>query len=413
MTHAIMPAGARRVIAIATGSLVVAGAFVAVQAEAAGADDTIFVVNPDDFSAVQETPAEAWNGTLADQECPVVTLPSAPWAFDIEDKPYAGTAAVTDRGLELSVEAATPDDLGEKSRVLHYVGMDWYGIPVAPTLSEMMASPLAWTQQEVSETIVGTYGVTMQIQVQTQIGDDCVRAILLNEWLGSPDKTRVDLWGQEWFAVSPVNGHPVNSVNAVPSSQIASEFGDWQVVAFGPNLGRDKLTYAYTVQSIEAFGKTFVFGIPDAPPPPPPVIPPDATPPAPTPGTPAPQIAPSSQPAPGGVIDVSFPSGTFDPFEWVQFTFYSTPTYSTSLRADAFGALSGAVPVPPSVTTGSHTLAAVGTVSGTVAVAAVTITLPATGSEDELVLGLGAAAAMLVLWGMVLATGAALRRRSA
>jgi len=161
---------------------------------------------------------------------------------------------------------------------------------------------------------------------------------------------------------------------------------------------------------------------PDAPPPAPPTLPADDTPP-PTPSTvgadgdpiTAPVLPPAPPPA-GGSVPVVYADGTFLPYEWVHFVFYSTPTFSSSLQANATGGLTGAVSVPASIPAGAHTLAATGATSGTVSTAGITVTaalaLAATGVDRGRMLLLTGLGAVTLLWGVVALAGVAVRRRA-
>lgn len=125
-----------------------------------------------------------------------------------------------------------------------------------------------------------------------------------------------------------------------------------------------------------------------------------------------PPVLPSTPPPAGGSVDVSFAPGTFEPFEWVQFSFYSVPQYSGALQAAANGSLSGSIPVPAALPGGAHTLAAVGTISGVVSTASIYVSaLAATGldgAQTTITAGIGA---VVLLTGLVLVL-AAWRRRA-
>ena len=128
---------------------------------------------------------------------------------------------------------------------------------------------------------------------------------------------------------------------------------------------------------------------PDDPAPAPPILPTDPGTPPPAPsseganGDPiVPPTLPSAPPVAGGSVEVGYADGTFLPYEWVQFVFYSTPAFSGSLQANASGGLAGSIPVPASVPAGSHTIAATGATSGVVVTAAVSVTaLAETGAD--------------------------------
>ncbi len=126
-----------------------------------------------------------------------------------------------------------------------------------------------------------------------------------------------------------------------------------------------------------------------------------------------PPAPPATPPVPGGSLPVSFAAGTFLPYEWVQFVFYSTPTFSASIQASATGALSGSITVPSSLAGGSHTLTATGTTSGVVVASALTVAaLPATGLDAGQMWLTGMFGAGLLLLGLVGVIGVEIRRRS-
>ncbi len=125
---------------------------------------------------------------------------------------------------------------------------------------------------------------------------------------------------------------------------------------------------------------------------------------------------PATPPTPGDSIEVTYPDGTFTPFEWVQFVFYSVPQYATQVQANAAGGLSASVPIPAGLPAGNHTLAATGTVSGVVSTAAVVVAadpaLAATGVDTLQTWTLGTIGAGAVALGLAAMIAVALRRRS-
>lgn len=158
---------------------------------------------------------------------------------------------------------------------------------------------------------------------------------------------------------------------------------------------------------------------PDDPPPPPPVLPtdPGTPPPAQSPegasGDPiVPPTLPSGPPTAGATISVSYADGTFLPYEWVQFVVYSTPAFSGALQANAAGGVTGAIPIPASVSGGTHTLAATGASSGVIVTAALTVTaLAATGVDGAQLSAVSAAGAALAALGLATMLVVRTRRR--
>ena len=221
-----------------------------------------------------------------------------------------------------------------------------------------------------------------------------------------------------------VNGEEINLADLLAG--LADQ--DPRAISVGVNKGRDSNPAnagLVQVRDISFGGETFVFALPSppgdpvpgSPPPPAPLLPTDPGTPPPVPsavgwsGDPVvPPSIPAAPIAPGAAVPVTFADGTFLAFEWVDFVFYSTPAFSTSLQATATGSLSGSIPVPTSVVGGSHTLAATGFTSGIVVTAAVAVAaLAPTGIDAGEIWWTAALGAAIALWGVVLVV--AVRRR--
>ena len=71
---------------------------------------------------------------------------------------------------------------------------------------------------------------------------------------------------------------------------------------------------------------------------------------------------PDDTPEPGQIFTLT--ASGFDPFEWVVITLQSTPQVLNTVQADALGVISVPVTIPTNVTSGSHTISALGTTSG-------------------------------------------------
>ncbi|MEY4230883.1 MAG: hypothetical protein RLZZ362_1732 [Actinomycetota bacterium] len=56
--------------------------------------------------------------------------------------------------------------------------------------------------------------------------------------------------------------------------------------------------------------------------------------------------------------------GGFTPFEWVLFSIASTPTTLNTVQADASGVATATVVIPAGISSGAHTVSALGTASG-------------------------------------------------
>ncbi len=132
--------------------------------------------------------------------------------------------------------------------------------------------------------------------------------------------------------------------------------------------------------------------------------------------TAAPDLAPAPDPDPDGSVPldsassvpgqsvvVSFPSGTFEPFENVYVTWYSSPVFGGWLQADASGALEATITVPGTLAAGVHTVQLTGATSGLVFSSAVTLADP---GDGELALTGADTGASLALVLVFLAAGA-------
>ena len=279
---------------------------------------------------------------------------------------------------------------------------------------------------------------SVTVTVQRAYGPDLVKTLPI----GTGSATAADVLPAAWTASpSPtVSGSPVagqtltasaGAWSPAPDSLSLEWFLDGASVATGPSYvlpstagGSSLVVEATGVKAgystvVTASAPILVAG-PSAPPPAPPVLPtdPETPPPAPSAegadGEPVvPPTLPSTPPAAGGTVQVSYAPGTFLPYEWVQFVFYSAPAFSASVQADASGGLSASIPVPSSVPGGSHTLAATGTTSGVVVTAAITVAaLAVTGVDAEQSWLIGTLGAAVALWGVVAVLAVAVRRRS-
>ena len=143
-----------------------------------------------------------------------------------------------------------------------------------------------------------------------------------------------------------------------------------------------------------------------------PTGPPTTEPTQPPTGSPLPTEVPALAPAPdaapdgsvpldttsstaGQTLVVSFPAGTFDPFENVYATWYSSPVFGGWFQADANGALSATVTIPAGLAAGTHTLQLTGATSGLVFASAVTLADPAAGDSELALTGIDTGAYVL------------------
>ncbi|GAB2827823.1 hypothetical protein GCM10027022_18620 [Alpinimonas psychrophila] len=195
-------------------------------------------------------------------------LPAAgtKWALDIENKP-AGSALIGVSGLTLSVtnNNSTPT----KVRYQYYVGTGGYPAVDArfPTLIDVFAAPLGWDQALVSGE--ERFGVGLQIQLEKEITPGAYARVTVTN-TAVPGTGPRDFRTGNWFANTNIHadgyldGIVVNEryfTVGVARDILLTNFGDFKVVSFGPNLGRD-LAYDYRVQDFTILDQTFHFTVP-------------------------------------------------------------------------------------------------------------------------------------------------------
>ena len=264
------------------GAVALLTAGLALPAVAAGTTVTVLIADISDTNvSAASTKWDAASGAAA------ATLPATGtrWALDIENKPK-GTSAITADGLVLTVET-TPAP--KKIRYQYYIGSGGYpAIDSQPhTLNDMLASEVSWDESLLSgET---TYGPVFQVQLQRQLtGGAYARVTVQTVW--APGTGHRDLGAGLWFANTAIyaDGYPdgatagyatrpgvqvLNNAGSGPgvtAEVLKTNFGAFEVVSFGPNLGRD-YAYSYAFQNLTAFGQTFVFSehapvVPSTPP---------------------------------------------------------------------------------------------------------------------------------------------------
>ena len=248
---------ARPVALAAAGALALLGlAAGGVAAAPAHAEVPVIAVTGDDFGTTNASAdSTKWDRVAEPGACPA--LPAAatatPWALDIENKPE-GSWELSDAGLTIAA-AATPLPAGTKVRFQHYLASGAYPFDAADvTLSDLFASPLSWSQTLVSGAT--TYGATLQIQLEKSDGTTCDRVTIFDEW--APGTAILDLGADRWIPNSHV-ATPGSSASALAPADLLAAFGDYTVVSFGPNLGRDTLDYAYRIQDLTVLGSTLHF----------------------------------------------------------------------------------------------------------------------------------------------------------
>lgn len=252
------------------GAVALLTAGLALPAAAAGATVTVLIADISDTNvSAASTKWDAASGATA------AALPTTGtrWALDIENKPK-GTSAITADGLVLTVDT-TP--AAKKIRYQYYIGSGGYpAVDAQPhTLNDLLSSEVSWDQTLLSgET---TYGPVFQVQLQRQLtGGSYARVTVQTVW--APGTGHRDLGAGSWFANTAIyaDGYPdgasagyatrpgvqvLNNAGSGPgvtADVLKTNFGAFEVVSFGPNLGRD-FAYSYAFQNLTAFGQTFVF----------------------------------------------------------------------------------------------------------------------------------------------------------
>jgi LPXTG-motif cell wall-anchored protein len=329
------------------------------------------------------------------------------WTLDIEDK-VPGQWEVTDDGLELDVAAGATVAESTKVRFQYFVGTGGYPAIDAgsPTLADVLAGDVSWTQTLLSGD--PTYGPTLQIKLEDPTTFQ--RVTVFSNW--DPGTGARDLAHGLWLANTAIDrgdgtSNPAGSGPGVDSATPLNDVGDFRVVSFGPNLGRD-LAYDYRIQELSILGATFHFA---AAPTTPPVDEPPTT--TVTPLDPA--SYPSSAELPPGATSTSGTQLTVDlgaehADEWVYLVLHSTPVVIGWVKTDASGHVSFSIPA--SLGPGGHTVAVYDADGGIVAWAAFAVdALAETGTESAPLVGAGIA--LLLLGGVALALVRRRRRHTA
>ena len=238
----------------------------------AASGTTVYVVAADLSGTNVSAASTKWDSPTGSA---AATLPAAgtKWALDIENKP-AGIGTVTADGLVLTV-ATVPAP--QKVRYQYYVGTGGYPTIDSqhPTLNMLLDSALTWDLTLTSGTRT-TYGPVFQVQLQKPLpgANGYARVTVQTVW--SPTDGTHDLQNGLWFSNTNIyaGGYPVGATTYAPTggavlntagsgpgvsaAVLEDNFGDFEVVSFGPNLGRD-YPYAFAFQNVTALGHTFVF----------------------------------------------------------------------------------------------------------------------------------------------------------
>ena len=225
---------------------------------------TVVSVHQEDFSPINvSTGRTFWDSANATK---FTELPATgtKWALDIENKP-AGSASVGANGLTLSV---VDDPAPTKVRYQYYVGTEGYPAidSQLPTLTDVFAAPLGWYQTLISGE--ERFGVGLQIQLEKEITPGVYARVTVTN-TAVPGTGLRDFNAANWFANTNIHadGYLTGSVVnerfftvGVAQNILLTNFGDFTVVSFGPNLGRD-LAYDYRIQDFTILGQTFHFTV--------------------------------------------------------------------------------------------------------------------------------------------------------
>ena len=240
------------------GLVIIALSTLALPASAAGNQVNVY---PDDLSSTNvSSERTGWDATGVSKFTGLPT-PGTKWALDIENKP-PGSASIDANGLTLSVT----DDPITKVRYQYYVGTGGYPAvdALAPTLADVFAAPLGWDQTLVSGN--ATFGVGLQIQLEKEISAGVYDRVTVTN-TADPGTGSRDFLTANWFANSDIytDGYLAGTVanqkyltTGVAKDLLLTNFGDFTVVSFGPNLGRD-YAYDYRIQDFTILDQTFHF----------------------------------------------------------------------------------------------------------------------------------------------------------
>ncbi|WP_158253229.1 Ig-like domain repeat protein [Cryobacterium sp. N19] len=236
----------------------------ALQASAAENQVTVY---PSDLSSTNASSERTkWDATGVSKfaEFPEV---GTKWALDIENKPK-GSATIDGDGLILSVTGETQETI-TKIRYQYYVGTGGYPAVDAqsPILADVFAAPLGWDQTYLSG--AETLGTVLQIQLEKETTAGVYDRVTVTN-VSSPGTGERNFGSGLWFSNSDIHADgykqgdvilPANfGLPGVSPEVLEKNFGEFTVVSFGPNLGRDK-AYDYRIQDFTILGQTFHFTV--------------------------------------------------------------------------------------------------------------------------------------------------------
>jgi len=249
---------------------------------------SVINVFPEDLSTVNVSSGRTFWDSVTPSKFAEFPVAGTRWALDIENK-EKGFSAIDASGLTLGVYNPPGSGTLDASKIRYQYYLGTGGFPTidsqSPNAASLFEQPLNWNQTLRPGGDVNA-GVGLQIQLEKLIPGttDYARVTITNSPIpGTGDR---NLGGSSWFANTNIHsdGYLLGSVVAeaflttgAPLATILRNFGDFRVVSFGPNLGRD-YTYDYSIQDFTILGHTFHFTDEAPEPEGPPIIPPVITP---------------------------------------------------------------------------------------------------------------------------------------
>jgi hypothetical protein len=374
---------ARRVPTVTAAVLAALGACALVlPATAATAPTSVQLpVYPSDFSTTNFSTA-AFDGYGAEFSA----LPAAGTKFtlDIENKPQA-TWAHTSEGLRLN--GVDPLATAAKVRFMYYVGSG--GFPAVDSAETTVADLFSTGGWRVQYPVEGDGVAGIDFSAQALIGGQYhkvggfVQCVPVSTPRSTTAFTTQSLASCRWAVNSRmVETTPGNFTYQAgqyvfdgttdrTTSDFLDQFGDYEVVAFGPNVGRfAPLSATVVVQSLRAFGTSFAFVE---------ELEPDATPPAPD-TTALTELLESEEVTAQAAeydpdsesVDIQSDWTAFD--GWVDAWGYSSPTY-LGVAPVSFGQVDLGILDVSGLASGPHTIVLIGQSSGSIQ--AFSIVIPA------------------------------------
>ena len=373
---------------------------------AASPAPVVVVVPTSDFGTVNFDGGGAWSvsspsGASWDAAAPsslFTALPAdgAKWTLDIEGK-APGTVGADPAGLSLSTVGYSNADpaqwaLSQKIRYQYYLGSGGYPELDAQqtagvlAVSSLFDSEFSWTAAYVEKPSAAVHGLpTLDLKIQDPLTKQ--RISFHSNGIGAPaltaTLTTIDVSdpAHSWVINSAAAGH--TQWSSLTTADITAAFADWEVVSFGPNIGRGA-DGTLTVTDLTVLDHTFRFVAtkPTAPP------------------VEVPVTTPSTGSFNGVLdeqddLDVDLYVGTEFAGQWVGLTLHSTPTFLGYFLVDGTGIVT--IALPASTPSGVHSVAvynSAGVFQGWISGLSISA-LAATGVETAFALPIAALALLL------------------